>query len=565
MVIEIIKTIAKSWPVATMVFVTITANVFVAWYVKSEDMVYYWDLSGYWSAAISLRDSLHMSLGGGLQDVVSSFNSNYNLLPIIPISIVMELFGDSRYVYVASIFNLYLVPAALISADLTSKVLARNDEDHKGAIFLISYSTALFIPATYLPVLRGLPDVLGLLIFAGTIRLGVRLRVWKRIKIWYCMILGLLIGGLLLTRRWYAFLTLGSITVSVVAMAYSLFLTATDRLPIRRVENIFRNISFNVLMIILTVLLVIGSISPYLLVSYTYNYSDVYSAYRNGGFTTQLGLLRDYFGLLVLLFAGLGYALSFSKLKENRVQMFTSLAFLTLAVVIFMLFTRIQDFEYHHYYLLLPTILWGMTMLFAWLLKTMRYELLAMAFTAMFLVIVNAFIHPLGPPGSGGFNWLLGTSSPPSVRNDMKELRRIAEWARTTDASIYVLSSSATLNYTTLQNIYLPETSITNVLISSDVDKRDGFPKHFLQAEYLLVGVPAQTHLKSGQLTVTSIVENITRQSPENLQEIKRYQLSDGVEAILYKRVAPYDDIFIDSVRKDFELAYPNYPDLVNI
>jgi hypothetical protein len=93
------------------------------------------------------------------------------------------------------------------------------------------------------------------------------------------------------------------------------------------------------------------------------------------------------------------------------------------------------------------------------------------------------------------------------------------------------------------------------------VDKRDGFPFYFFDANYIIVANPIQTHLASGGQDVIAYLANqILSKKVNNLKLINTYKLDNNVTLNLYHKESKYSDEFLKETKEYFQNKYPNYP-----
>lgn len=124
---------------------------------------------------------------------------------------------------------------------------------------------------------------------------------------------------------------------------------------------------------------------------------------------------------------------------------------------------------------------------------------------------------------------------------------RLNELTIGTDDWIYVAASGQTLNCDILMKADMPntKTAVNNLLTTSDVDLREGFPTDFLRAKYMVTTLPVELHLDSGQEVVSYLAEGV--QNSESIigchyKEMEEYQLENGVVAKIYMKTNEYSD-----------------------
>ena len=78
----------------------VAANLIVINYVNSEQTIHYWDTSAYWKNSMALVDNFKTSKAQGFKEVYKSMDTDYNLLPVLPMVPFLSVFGTSRISYV---------------------------------------------------------------------------------------------------------------------------------------------------------------------------------------------------------------------------------------------------------------------------------------------------------------------------------------------------------------------------------------------------------------------------------------------------------------------------------
>jgi hypothetical protein len=161
----------------------------------------------------------------------------------------------------------------------------------------------------------------------------------------------------------------------------------------------------------------------------------------------------------------------------------------------------------------------------------------------------------------------------PVVRDDIPEIDRLlgvlADVAADPADRVYVLASSATLNCHILHYAYLKlnrhEAIGRKILWTNDVDKRDGFPRQFLTAQYLVVADPIQHHLKAHeQRIVIVLAESILLQRNvgrafERLPH--EFTLRDGAERVrvyIYKKTGELQRSDLDALSEALRKFHPD-------
>ncbi|HJP81598.1 MAG TPA: hypothetical protein VJ841_04350 [Candidatus Saccharimonadales bacterium] len=552
----------NKWVLLSIVLVWVAVNIFVYWYVKTEKTVYYWDNSAYWTTAIALLNAFHVSFHTGWEMLQKSFETDYNALPIVPFLPLMDMFGVGRVKFILLTTNLYLLPATLLFTVLALRRLGKKPVRNLLVPFILLFAAASFFPPLLRPVLTGQIDVVGLLVIVGIVWICSKARFssFSAAGLSMALLLGFSICLLIVLRRWYSFWVLGA------AIAYGVSFWLRDW---RNIKRILWWIFYLAIAAGVT-LGILAKVFPYLLQAYLLDYHDLYSAYMLGGAFGNFERFFYYFGIVSLLVAVVGMVAAFMK-KSIRMGSSVALFVVLQGVISYILFTRTQSFSAHHYYLLLPFFLVGMTFILLAIDMVQKKKIRFILYGALTLLAagmtLSAFVLPTNMLASvrGAF---FGEVSPPVVRNDLQEIRELAAFLkaeRQPGDMTYVIASSDTFNDSLFRDVTLPEEYVEDVLASAHVDKRDGFPNQFFGATYVIVADPVQTHLPTGQAVVTVLANDILQGRVTNLIELKDFKIDNGVTLRVYRKTAPYDAKYIDSLKTYFKEHYTDYKNLTDI
>lgn len=542
---------------AVTTIVMVLANLWVILYVGQEKYVYHWDWSGYW---MRFREASAMLLGQPVMAftrLISSIrNEDYNLLPVWPLAPFAWMAGGGRLPYISAVTSLYLVPAVLLLASL----VARQQGDRR--VWLPAAFTILLAHPLWVPVLRGYPDVVGLLIIALLLQLNFR-HPDVQPSIQRALLTAALLCLLVVMRRWYAFWVVSF--VPMLAIVQLLALQRRQDLSLRTVLPVVRDAALATIGFVALLFIVA---TPFAIKMVTTSYADIYAAYRLSESTTEvLAKLGAHFGLLIVVASLAGLLL----MVRSPRSMALAQLLLGQSVLIFLLFARTQDFGEQHYYLLLPTCVLGLATLTARLWTIGRSAsgqlLLSLGFmtviaTSSLAVLSSAAREP----------WLAGMPQvryPPLVRHDFAELDRLH--ARLDDlmsgepGDLYVLASSTLLNSSIVLNhcrLGSPARAFcAKVLTTHDVDRRDGFPQPFLSARFVVVTEPLQFHLRpEDQRVIGTLAHAIgDRRLLGNAYERLpgEYRLDGQVSAFIYRRTADHEATALQALQDEFLTHYP--------
>ena len=552
--------IASPW-----ILFAVIANVFAAWFVTKEKYLYFWDYAEYWRDTSLMAQMLRRApLRAITQLVYSIRHYDYNYLPAMPMAIPMLVLGEARLVYVLSIVNIFAIPAA-IGLAAASRAIATNAGclQTKSLSFLVPLVLFVF-PPFWVPILRGYPDIGGL-VFVSAIMLLYFRQPPQLLKTGELIVCGVLLALLVLFRRWYAFWASSFIMLLPLDAAFHLW--NEESFDFETCWKIFRPAAFVVLVFTISLT---GIAWPLVIHMIRTPYRDIYSAYR-GNLNIE-GLLRDvarvYLGPFVCTMFVVSVIVLAARRQTRRICMFL----FGQAALIFILFAQIQGFGWQHLFLLTPTIiilvslaLLELANMSSWIIVPVYSLVSIMAFVPVFW----QYTGPLSRPGE--YIAPLGRCFP-LIRHDLPEIRRLLsvlqDYNARTGGAVYVLASSYVINSSQLreanQSMGTQYKVTAKILTSADVDKRDKFPLLLLNAEYVLVAVPIQYHLRPQDQRVVGLpaeallmrknIGNAFNRLPES------FLLDDNVKVYIFRKVRPITKDEVSELEKECELIYPDRP-----
>ena len=557
--------------IAIIAILTIAlVNLLAYSYLKTERAIYYWDISAYWKNGIDLLAQFHLSIRHGASIVVQSLSSDYNYLPLLPLLPIMHVLGSSRTIFVLSILNVYIVPFALITTYALSE-LFKLDKTKLVLFCIITLPTLLLFPSVLAPVFDGRVDGIGLLFMSLILLFCVKTRLSK---IWHFIVLGVLICCMFIARRYYSYWALGFFLAFAIVVPVSVWINNKRAIN----KTFFTSLKRPFLGIItsgLTILAIMLTGFREIFLRYiSEDYADIYSAYHLGGFSDQILLFIRNFGAIEILLMLTGLAIAFTKYHRTIIATVSSFIVIQ-TVIIFLAFTHTQTFGIHHYYMLTPLFLWSFAVLIRYLIDyknaTVKYVCLVSFISTILFLSLYSFVGQRKDTINVIHQEVFGLSENirPIVRHDLPTLEALSTYLGTVmqrDDYVYILSSSDVFNDDIFRDINLPEPATVNASGVAHVDKRDGFPNYFFDAQYIIVADPIQTHIEpEGQSVITVLADSFLRGEAKNVKEIHSFTIDNGVKLLVYKKDAPYSAEFVNAIRTYFAKKYPTYPSLNNI
>ncbi len=544
----------NAWIILMLVIIWLLANFFCWQFLRQENYIYFWDWSFYHSRFEEFTALLKHNPLNALDTLIYSIrHSEYSLIAPSLLSPFGLLFGTSRVAYVLLILNLFTLPAVYFMAWLFSK----NFQAKKIA-FLVFVTITLFLPNFWIPVLTGYYDALGLLLISFLYFFYFKRSFLEQTTANFLIIATILVL-LVLTRRWYGYFVAGFFP--------AIFLTEILLGKEKNPKKILAIIKKNFFLGFLFLIVFLSVAKPIFLQLFKTNYYEIYSGYRlNSPFLLSLYQAFSNYGPALLLTAALGlyYCLKNPRLKKP------ALILLFQSLVSMALFARVQFFDRHHHYLFLPAILFFLAAFAMFLfskLSNSKQKAILSFFGLAFLStnFATAFLNFQAKP-----NFLFGKARHlPLNRTDLPEIQNLLNFLQNLPTGqIYVLSSSMDFNSDILKNACELKSNrrfsvCKNVLQTYDIDKRDGFPWHFLNADYIVTANPPQYHINpAGQKLIGQLSEEITSAQGIGKAFYKlnaNFTLQKNIQISIYQKYQPIPYPELEKLLEKFKQAYPNH------
>jgi hypothetical protein len=537
-------------------------NLFVISYLGQERYIYFWDYSGYWIMYQDFGDLLKQDPFQALIKLITTIRQDdYNLLPVLPLMPFHFFFGDGRLPYILAIANLYLLPSVLLFFLLFKTTFSLSPGKPSFLPYLSSFILSL-LPQLWIPALRGLPDGVGVLIIMMILLLYFRRPIEEQ-TLFNLVPVSLLLVLLILMRRWYAFW--------VVSFFITLFFDGVIfkwpvyRFEFRKYVPVLRN---GLGMGILSVLLFFLIATPVAERMALTDYADIYSAYRDyDSLLVPVKMIYDYFGFIPFFLFLAGSLLSMVNKETRRHALFL---FLQMTFT-FCLFSRTQNYSYQHVYLLIPTIAIFIS-LFAIRILDSRAVVYRMLFLVPFVFVYSVNFSCVFIPKAYAYferfvSPVSGIRHFPPVRGDITAIHDVLttldRLIQSKNDLVYVLSSSMILN----EDILMTASRMNHMTVHhqmlpvSHVDKRDGFPRHFFDAKYVVLGEPIQYHLRPSDQRVIGILGDQILHQEKIGSSYERlpyaFSLDNNVRVSIYERKRPVKKADVEELSKSFIGHYP--------
>ncbi len=181
-------------PVAAMILVL---DAYAVWFVRTEQTLYHADQVAYWSYCRSLAQLMVEDPVASVGAVFHSIaNNDINLLPAVPISLLMVVFGGSRLVYVIGVITIYGFASC-------GGAGVRPGEDRTAATALGRTTGVCLVATVWQPVFIGYLGIGGVRARSGRDRPVMGRETAPAAQCSSADACGFLLAVLVLFRRWW--------------------------------------------------------------------------------------------------------------------------------------------------------------------------------------------------------------------------------------------------------------------------------------------------------------------------------------------------------------------------
>lgn len=465
-----------------------------------EDTIYYYDFSGYWVRSLEFKQFFHQhpptifsKLYQSMLFDDYSYLANLYLLP-------MMHFGSSfKYFVLANIIT-FLLPLSILLQLLFYQFTNKH--------YVILFSLLTFYPL-YFTLFSGDVAISGLIFIVTAILL-----VDKQFNHFDALYLNFIAFNLIFLRRWFLFI------VIILYPILLLKLLTDNKLSFKK-SILYTILSGIILLITLCIVF-----KPFVMHILQNNLKEAYQFYdRDGKWFDWI----NYFSLPILLVVGYGL---FTLL--HRKYLYAILIILSI-VVPFVLFTRIQSFEYHHYHLftiqILILYLFGLAHLDN---KKIQYTILITLGIQLFLLVTPEKIP-----------FFTKIRRIPQQLSYKQEVQQLSEFLVSISPepwqSSYLSSGSNRLNDDIIRNSLLPNIQDKPKIDSAVLDLRDGFPKDLQYISYVLVIQPIQ-YLNPEYQKMYAVISEAIEHHPEIskiYRKINQFKI-DNMKVSIYERTGEF-------------------------
>lgn len=486
-----------------------------------------------------------------IANIWQSLDRDHNQLFVLPLLPILLIFGDSRTSYIMSVAVVYLLPWSLVMGAIASRLIYLANPL---LIFWLTTSISLLLPMSWLPTLRGYPDVGGALIISIAIllllpklepqELPTNSPILNQVSWLRVIIIGLLLGLAMLFRRHFAYMdiaVLGGIIVQGVVTI------STGQKQI--VSTLF---------LLGKKLILIGAIALLTLVimareftnrALTTDFRDLYASWS----LSFLEIFVHYGNLYGWLTWGL-IILGFSLGLMKRTWNISGIIFISSTGIIslfnLLVIIRYDSFQYTLHFT--PFAIIGLVILGTTAYRIFPDKSKSIIIGSSIYLGLN-FLFMLTGLGKLEFplRSLLAANYPPQVRQDYQQIQQLTAYLRQLAPNkepIYVISSSAMdyLSRGILNNaeatFYGKNKTILNFLRPQSFDSSSSYPlESLLNAKYVVMPFPMQYRFAIEHHDVARISAKIFDKNWEFSQDFQllpqTFILENKAIVKVYKRI----------------------------
>jgi hypothetical protein len=494
------------WTQALLLLATIALT--TRWYVAQERWIPYWDQALYQDIAWRTTTAFQQSLGTGLRYVQTSLHEDYNVLFALPLVPLLRVLGESRASFETALAVATLLPLPLAVGSLASRII----RGPRRRVYWSAAWVTLFTPMIWVPTLRGFPDALpaACVVWALCSHIDARDGRWLRRS---CLA-GVLIGLAVLLRRHFGYAAVAFFAAVLVTPLLARALRIDkSRLDTRAAGRLMARLAVSAV----AAAAVVGTLgSGFILRVWSHDFGTLYSSYAEPVST----VLRWYavpYGVLGWLLAVTGAALAIALRTVEPLPGLFGVVFGTISAAQWCLGVRQLGEQYTLHFT--PGLILGVTLLgwTVWLrARGLVRSVLAELLTVYLAVNVFCGLSPLAPE-KGPLRPFMAAKWAPLVRDDYGELKFLMfllHHKTTPPGRVFVAASSHVINPDIVRQaewmFFGHRASGLDVLAVPEVDSRDYLPLgRLLDAQAVLVTVPAQYHLRPEEQAVLGVVHDL--------------------------------------------------------
>lgn len=544
------------------------ALLYFYWAENRRDFVYIWDYANYLNKQYNAEAAFTQSAAAGFHLIFGSLAEDYTNFITLFLEFPFCLTDRTGNSFaICQVFS--VLPSLLVLlAGLVVKVGQMLRIKHTMWYFLIGLSWTLTYPWLRMSAVLSQPDWYGLVFAFMILLLTLDFRFEKLEPLRFGIIF-LATAAIILCRRWYLYFVVGYYFAYAVLVIISSLRTARagqKRQALLQVRNL---ILFGLCAMVAMIILLWPMVSHIL----TYDYSDRYSYYNGGGFSSEISLQYWRMGFMNLLLIALGLVFSF----RRKMPALPCLAGLEILLSM-LLFTSVQNTGAHQMLLFLPgwflLFMLGAAALAEGIRRLKALKLFYWGFTIVFAVSVRCSpLTSVALPDIVIDNFPLAATEEfvrldglIYDRKDIGQIQAIAQWIDThcADGEIsYMIPHDMLYCPDHFKNCLLPETPInTKLAYGFSVPGTHNFPMEFFEAKYVITADPfPQTYVGQGEMSI-KLNEQFLAVREEYFTLVETFDMGNGTTFTIWERTVAPTRAEVDYYLSAFVEESIKYPEM---
>ena len=547
--------------------------------IRQNNTVYTWDWAGYWKLSVSSTDQLFsIGLIDSIKNLLYSINNwDYNsFLPFV-IALPLHFIGYSYVKYVMVVAVFFFIPAAVLVATLAAGIV-KNEKP--GTVFTVTLFLNFVGLFYYRIILRGMIDVAIVIPMAISLMYLLEYDFKTIGHLRNIFIAGMLVMAWI-SRRYAVFYIVGFVCAMVYSAVAFLWKERNKKAVISTVVN-FAEIGGCSLLVLLVVF------RKFLLDALGTN-REAFSSYGAGlvqnslMFVFRTGILywiiifitlvlsikkKETEVILKLAVLILSTIVSFSSVQMPGIQHILDIAVPVLAMVALLMDFKREGKAHNTICMIIYAVI-GLCFATIVILTYLDAKCLEVKIkNTVTSKIANQTFYVM--PYAAATNLVEETFAYPLIRTDMETLGKIVgdvNASTVKENDTYVAVAEQMFNSDTMRNYSFPEVenSVPSLSPVSDVDLRDGFPKYFLSATYVLACNSNNCTYNNGEEIlryINSEIKNSDSQIGKHYELMTSYRLDDDMVIDLYRKVSEYSEGDLEVIATHFDEVYPNHDEL---
>lgn len=477
-----------------LIAVAALTGMFLIFFLGMEETIKQYDATVYWMKSINVSDSLYTNMLDGLRDIRQTLSAEYGNLPVLLFAPFIHYFGKNNIAFCSFTYIVYGIPAISLIILYMIRVIKKCGLENKCEDILVYMS--FLCPAMLYPILSGYVDVVGIVWMGILLNISLnwdysRFTVKRDIELAFVSIV------LLFSRRWYAFYIVGF--YFSFAIEEAVVQITEKKKSLQRMKYLMMNLLFIAGLACFFIFIFNKAVFQVFLGG---DYAEAYAAYKRR--STYMDFIEGFknLGGIFFVFAVLGVL----RLCMQKKLLKYVVKVMIPSAVACILFGTIQSMGAHHMYLLIPHLVIlegiGISTLFGYVKnKKLIYALLTIIF------VMNVFLSFSPILTSINTNLMSNIRKYPNKMQNAAVIKEASHYLSKLDGNVYVCGEGNDVSSELFNRCLLPdiETALPNMIPSSIVDMRDGFPSQAFLADYVVIRNPYETGFTDRQQVTLQI------------------------------------------------------------